>query len=341
MSYPVIILGAGASFDYIHESSTTKGGRFKPPLTSELFDSRFEDIIKQFPEAEPLSGKIAAGLRNGQSLETTLKEIKSKATQNNLAQCQLIALEFYLQTLFQKISENYSGQSQNNYLTLINEIRMNGDQAALITFNYDTLLDKCLNLGGEFNDYIKNKIKLIKIHGSCDWNYILNRENIFTHDINNAYQLLMTSPQMVSNINHRGQFISPSLYSKNSINDYKPWLIPALAVPLPDKTDVTCPEDHYLSLINALRQTKQILIIGWSASDDYFIKLIEDNITPTASITIVSGSKDSIEDIKQKITHLKKSKKIVFASEHVGFSSFMGSTTCKNFFNQMEANINS
>jgi len=38
MPNPVIILGAGASHDYIHSDDLTRGSRFIPPLTNSVFN---------------------------------------------------------------------------------------------------------------------------------------------------------------------------------------------------------------------------------------------------------------------------------------------------------------
>jgi len=59
MSYPLIILGAGASHDYIDDSY--REGHLKlPPVTDELVDKRFLDreISSEYPEVEDLFSVI-------------------------------------------------------------------------------------------------------------------------------------------------------------------------------------------------------------------------------------------------------------------------------------------
>ena len=55
MSYPLIILGAGASYDCVQETRSETGNHFRPPLTKDIFHKNFEDIINKHKRSEKFS----------------------------------------------------------------------------------------------------------------------------------------------------------------------------------------------------------------------------------------------------------------------------------------------
>src|SRR3989344_7418877 len=115
MSYPLIILGAGASYDYIHSEDSRANEGMRPPLTNELFAPRFELIIKKFSHLGGLPGTIQGDIRNGLSLEESMSRISRNVGKNPSRKVELAATEFYLQALFREVSDSFGGQSSNNY----------------------------------------------------------------------------------------------------------------------------------------------------------------------------------------------------------------------------------
>jgi len=198
MSYPIIILGAGASFDYIADHLQVRENKLKPPLADGLCNPRrYEEIIKSYREVEPLIAGASAVLGR-KNLEEYLREVRDKSANNMERQKQLVAFEFYLHKLFQWISDGFGRQSANNYAELINQINDAAGEACLVTLNYDLLIEQCLDhfISEDLDSYIKGPIKLIKLHGSCDWVYWLDpRRGAFSPiEIKDSYRYLTENP---------------------------------------------------------------------------------------------------------------------------------------------------
>lgn len=70
----------------------------------------------------------------------------------------------------------------------------------------------------------------------------------------------------------------------------------------------------------ALSKTDRILIIGWKAVDEKFIKLMQKIIKNPVTVTIVSGSLESIKDIRKKLGVVTQ---FHFTHGMVSFSNFV------------------
>jgi hypothetical protein len=53
----IILLGAGASFDCA-SGLVSRNGNWRPPLTSQLFDQRFQPTLNAYPLAEAAASDI-------------------------------------------------------------------------------------------------------------------------------------------------------------------------------------------------------------------------------------------------------------------------------------------
>lgn len=334
MSYPLIILGAGASFDYVAEIREAKKAVFLggPPLTKDIFDKRFEEIIHKYSEVKDLASSVLASLRGGESFEKILSRIKEKSQENPQRLKQLVDFELYLQDLFKQISNQHGNQTGSNYRALVQEINDGFKKACIVNFNYDLLLEEALN--GEITDdlhsYINGNIKIIKVHGSCDWVYPVDD---LLNDIDDPRKFLLENPlftegrknakeQRIYRRNDYGYTISKDGITKRFT------YCPAIAVPLYGKDGFICPQTHVDVLDRALTEVDRILIIGWAANDQYLIDLIKDKIKRPIGVTVVAGNKNEVNDIFGKFSeaHFQR------AAEYNGFSNFMSSKECKTFF---------
>lgn len=341
MDKPLIILGAGASFDYIPEEEATRKERFKAPLTNELFKhDKTETVMDSLPNNELLSdlaGSINSRLRNQtgdnqQSLETILADLISKGSHRK---SQIIAFSFYLQKLFQTISDEYGRQRGNNLNALKGHIEDNGGEATIISFNYDLFLEQVFltNIRRDIDDYIEGRIKLIKVHGSCDWihPFGINPPGTDATDQMSSYKFLIKEPEYIE---RKGlgdiekDFIIGRSYARNGENLF----FPAIALPLAKKEDhYVCPTKHIEVLEEELKETKKILVIGWRAADPYILDLIAKHIQEKEiSITIVAGKLSSAKEVETTIKSTI-SNAIINATHHT-FSSFIGSSDADEFF---------
>lgn len=336
MSYPLIIFGAGASFDYIHprQASGVLEG-FKPPVTDDLFRRNFNDIMNNFVEMGDLPGTVETVVTSGGNLEELLSELVLKTPQNPDRKKELVAFRFYLQKLFQEISENYGNRPPNNYNGLIGIIKDNFKEACIVNFNYDLLLEEALRIGGSIKSYVDDSIKVIKVHGSCDWVYCFKPPyEIDDKDLMEPYDFLVANPDYFDKLAtkiDRDKYVMKDCIEreyKEVRNNELIYYYPAIALPLPHKDSFLCPNSHVDELEKAMQQTDRIAIIGWKAGDSKLIEMMKQHITKETPVAIVAGHQEDCNFIKDKLTDLP----FVFEIERIGFSNFVGSSDCNKFF---------
>ncbi len=341
--YPVIIIGAGASTDYINRDYNTKPDGYIPPLSNNLFDpKRFEKWMNKRPEISGLVADALTYVPHKFTIEQYLTKIRAESKENESRKKQLLSMMYYLQDLFFDISENYGNQTSNNLKALINKINdkiYNSNGAAcFISFNYDILLEQNLTeyISDSLDSYIRNQIRVIKPHGSCDWVYYI--ESHF-NEIKDPYKHVLSYTNFLEAIENQKLSLSPRRRTKNFMFSYtfsnengRANYCPALALPLENKQKFICPQSHIDKMVEALKQTDRILIVGWRANDKNLKLLIAENIQPGTKVKIVSGKKSSAEEIKNNLVDLKSA--IFDISEKKGFSDFMKSGECDDFLNK-------
>lgn len=190
MAKLAIIFGAGASYDFLPtyppgQPSSTFLNEFRLPLANQLFDDRkeFASIAGQLRRLVPIIPELRHR-SSDKSVEQVLEELRSIDEKDPYwphMQRELMAVRFYLQRAIWWSETAMVEQSAkvSNYSTLIRHIerlRRSQDPVALITFNYDTLIERALSLN--FNDftfksmdeYVRHpNYKLFKLHGSVNW----------------------------------------------------------------------------------------------------------------------------------------------------------------------------
>jgi hypothetical protein len=69
-------------------------------------------------------------------------------------------------------------------------------------------------------------------------------------------------------------------------------VFPAISIPVQDKDEFTCPENHINALAEVLPQVTKVLTVGWRATEADFLRMIGSPLTglPQASaLMVVSG----------------------------------------------------
>lgn len=324
MSYPLIILGAGASYDSVPDDRITGVKTLRPPVSDSLFDVGFDDFIRRFPEVKALAVSVISDVKAGISLEDSLLQIKNRVPQNPERGIQLVMFEFYLQELFLKISDfggGFGGQTASNYQGLIQEIRDGPKKAIVVNFNYDTLFESDLNPSmTSTEDYVRGEIKVIKIHGSCNWVYLLRKDSHHSE-----YDFVRETPSILAKLRQNTN-VFPHHISRGDGTYFR---LPALAIPLPGKSDFICPPHHRKILEQELSKIDSILIIGWSANDTYLTNLIRKTTQPI-KMEVVSGEKETMDRIFRKFAICPNI--LCHPGNYKGFSAYMASRERKTFF---------
>jgi len=354
MSYPLIILGAGASMDYLKaddhiEHRDGNFSKYRSPLMNQIFDdARFYEILSRHPEIDSfVSDAMNAMSRPNANFEDYLTNLRDNiAPDNEKVYSQLLSLIFYLADLFSEISEKFYYR-RNNYKNILHKIDnyFNG-QACFVNFNYDLLLERSLNehTSGTFNyssleNYISSNIKIIKIHGACNWRY--NPQTVQTKQIN-AKQFFSTfSKKLILETNN--DQIYPYANSISSVNfnpeyneSLKCWTVklPALALPLKNKPkNYVCNDSHIAILKVCIKKADRILIIGWRDVDKYMLNLLNTELGDRKINTSIV-TKNTTPETTFKYFEVN-APQLIIKSENIcqkGFSEFIKTDNYDNFF---------
>ena len=226
---------------------------------------------------------------------------------------QLAAVRFYLRNAIARCSNSWNtrGHGVTNYKTLLDQIRhhnKDGERVCFVTFNCDTLFEDALRGIGvrleEMADYVADPaFMLIKIHGSIDW-WREIRERPAHFPMSGEDDMLIDA--LVSNA-HRIKL------SERYVRDAKPRLarndggplFPAIAIPLERKRDFEVPRAHIQALIEFLPHVRQILVIGWRASDAPFLELLHEHLRHKVDALVVAGSGPDARDVVDRLNRLE------------------------------------
>jgi SIR2-like protein len=354
----MVIFGAGASFDSSPTyplgaappgaSSEDHHNAFnRPPLAKELFANRplFIEAIDHYPQCKTIVPMLRAhAITSGQrSIETLLQEIEEEAKTYPQGRQELAAVQCYLQRAISDCQRNWRVATRGitNYLSLLREIeRTNtgGEPVCLVTFNYDTLLEDALQHFGytfhQMTDYTERlePFRLFKLHGSVDWGQIVENQlpadvspqhpaSVLTHLIDHAAELHVSNEFVLCGSSTMG------------VANGRP-VFPAIAIPVEKKDQFACPRTFVEQLVQVLPQVSKILVVGWRATEDHFLRLMGNRHTglrPGVQFCIVAGSKADAEETKVRIHRALLNNQPISSIDPNGFTNFLDSGSAKSF----------
>lgn len=342
-NYPLIILGAGASFDSISKKVLPQleieGYNYKnccPPLTNDLFNRKnFGKLIDNHISARRFEQEIYRLEENQQlSFEDLTTEILlTRAPKNKVWYESLIDLRLYLHDLFRYISLNhFTTRSNHGKLASLLD-RHHSNHAIFVNFNYDLLLEKQFDPGIKFEhieDYISSDLKIIKIHGACNWFKQLILENdIQAHHDANKY-ILSAAQSLITNESNEKNTAEIVISDKSGaysipINNRLVYFMPNISLPINQKIDYVCPTSHIEIFKKEINNIDRVIIIGWKAADEYLLKLLSDNLRDK-NIPIFIACHNSSEEVAKR---LKEKYNLWSIPLNQGFSDFIESGKCE------------
>src|SRR3989441_6682580 len=313
----MVIFGAGASYDSFSEYPPESGAAMdqRPPLANQLFELRFATTLDQFPQCGPIVPYLRPGGGNAApNVEQVLEKYQKQATVDPERNIQLAAIRYYLQTMLRNCQSQWKQITHGvtNYGTLLDHVRHRRkphQKVWLVTFNYDTLLEEALPVvrvkTNEIKDYIATDYQVIKLHGSINWghevkNPILNVETLnelqiatelidmaSTLVLEESYHIIQKPPSGIRRLGSQ-----PKLESRP--------LFPALPIPVENKSEYECPQEHYQLMEKYLPSITDMLLIGWRASEKRFLTSLADSIQKDTRIMVISsGEPKAIEAINR------------------------------------------
>jgi hypothetical protein len=343
----LVIFGAGASHDSVAlhpaDGSKIEGWEWRPPVADKLFDDRpeFLNVAARYPRCLEIMTELQ-NRQEGKSVEQVLQEIQTDATTREKKQ--LGAIRWYLHVMLSKCEDrwfNDVAKRNTNYLALLNQIerrREKKETVCIVTFNYDTLLERALpSVGvniprvGDMGHYVRNEsYRLFKVHGSINWAHEIDTplEGMnWLEDENSVNAIIEKTPELAIG---RRIVVTDQQPIRNSGGTA---LFPAIAIPVETKTDnyFECPDYHIELLESALPLTRKILIVGWRGMEAHFVKLLRERLKKDASIPtmIVSSNGESAAKIGNR---LAAEIPIQFTATNAqGFTEFVIRRTVEDF----------
>lgn len=340
----MVVFGAGASYDSTASRPSNKfefSTPYRLPLAKELFDDRpnFNVWIQRFPRCQRLVLDLRKPLGKG-SIEHELERLKKQAETETYSDLQreLAAVQFYLQSMLWECQTNWKERvtfGVTNYKSLLLHIdlwrRESKEKVCLVTFNYDTMLEdaiadfdiKIRNL----SDYVSHTdYMIIKLHGSVNWAHIVD---VDVKDLPNrpaldvANELIDRRDEL--DILHDFLMVNLPLGDPGRrLPSEAPWF-PALAIPVENKQEYECPEEHVEVLRNCIPEVTKMLLIGWRATETRFLELLKEKLQKKIIVKAVNGGQDSEKDTVNRLASALDQAGISTACvpSDVGFSDFV------------------
>ena len=337
----MFVFGAAASSFCVFgdRANALKNSLLSSPLGFEIFDDKYEVYCRQFPGVRLTNPYFE---EKGKDIEACLEEEWKEY--RNIYNPQLavrhINIQFYLQKLFSAISQDIvENHSRNNLYSLFaNKLqkyttRKPHERIAMVSFNYDTILDHFIenHFGINFEsmtDYVdwnKNKVVLLKPHGSVNWGWPFRQDRINGNTQNTIatalynnkiepwkiyYHFLGDTKDMAASNTwgyethfhpeRKGRLtINKNLIEKSMDNSDKVYF-PALLMPYRDKDEFVMPFDHYETMEHSFSQVEELYLIGWKGNEDLFNRTLRDHAYKLKRIVIVNPKKQNVVDNLEK-----------------------------------------
>ncbi len=356
----VFIFGAGASkgsqdhYNYDHSQWSSSA-----PLVNELFQKKYYIYAqKRDPFRSPflhdVEWEICANVtKQGQSIEEWLDSrwatIDSRVQEStkHAERTFFGNITFYLWHLFQAVSNTY--KEGNGYRILLDRIRSNDEPFSLISFNYDTLLDRAIQsvFGFRFTsleEYFQRNY--LKPHGSVNWVLPYRQDLDPTFSGENQIDLEVRLRAAVTNIYNRGdhnwqhaKVFDPTHHDLNSfaavISRFdSQYFFPLMFMPLSEKLYKYVPgfsERIIEAGASVIGDATEIYLIGYRATDELIKEIFKcaraahPNPSHKTILHVVgtsSGSQDIMRSALMMSPSLEEGK--IFTSGFMPFAAQYG-----------------
>lgn len=78
-------------------------------------------------------------------------------------------------------------------------------------------------------------------------------------------------------------------------------VIPAIAVPLAKKSDFECPAGHVESLTSVLPEVSRVIVVGWRAGEEHFLRLLKNRVNSAAPLLILNGGEEGGKETRERL----------------------------------------
>jgi hypothetical protein len=342
----LFVFGAGASryciFDDEKETFE-KDFQWKPPLGFEIFHRNYTEIINRYPEIKTYIPYYIYHQKDIEyALEAEWQDITSCYNPSLLLRHTQVM--FYIRDLIRKVSEETIRHFNNNlYCLLMDKLnrylcKNKNERIILVSFNYDTILDHYIQqiFGYQYNtlnDYIdnkNNKVILVKPHGSWDWGWKINKEEIqksslYSYITENKLTLADIYYNLISNFAFYSWGYEAMLNEKR-IGRYKPnrnaisrlsnkemeHSFPAILMPYRNKDEIMMSYKMFDASCFLVNKIKEVYLIGWKGNERIFNEYVLSKTEGAKKVIIVNPNPDEV----------KKNINIPFKGENITYNRF-------------------
>ena len=259
--------------------------------------------MQRFPDCMDL---VPVLRRKGAAVEKELARLQEEAKTYPRRDQQLAAIRYYLHFMLWECQKYWleSHKGITNYRTLMDAMERwrvsSGEQICFVTFNYDTMLEDAMlqTIGFEVVDldgYVqRSDYLLVKLHGSINWGRELNMA------LNGGSPQDLIRMASTLNISDRFRLVHdyPMIYENRYL------VFPALAIPVENKDEFSCPERHISTLEAFLPKVSKILTIGWRATEMDFLAMLRGRLVHKPKVMVVSGTHDGATQTRNNLLPL-------------------------------------
>jgi hypothetical protein len=302
--------------------------------------------MNKFPQMSALVPRLrrASKTVSGKAVEEALREIQDEAEGYPERYSHLMALEFYLAEILDGPITQWTSSvgGATNYVELLDQIKRSFVNPPLlfVNFNYDRMLENAISellmfdIKNDLTEYITDAFRVIKPHGSVDWAYAISESFHFlepTMPMATSVIRQSTDPDI-----RRGPLIMKSQLTKYATGRGGHLMLwrPAIAIPLDQGKAFVCPESHLLQLKSDLQMVTSLLIVGWRATEQHFLKVLAECLPKNRPIKLCIVDKGDGGDATQRNLEQALGPEINFWPKelHVdGFSDFVSSATVQDW----------
>ena len=329
-----IILGAGASRGCVGDGIAARAkAEYAPPLAREIFDDRFDPILRQFLRLAAHLDHLRTLLKvKDANFETILRDLYDSAERGDDRWS--LDIPLYLRELFWTISDEYV-EGSSKYDTLVQRVLSSSFKKVLfLNLNYDLFVERALqncnrHTFDSMNSYvpINKKWLLVKPHGSVNWARVLeNWPQYASGDYMSFPSDIEKPPRFGSQIQIVLRTMQlPMRFYIAGVAERR--LYPELVVPVEDprRKRFVCPKEHENQARGFVESCKTFLFIGFSGRDDDVLELLRR--MPGSSRVIVVSNGDATEVFER--IHARnpgvESKDVAVELHDEGFSHFIES----------------
>ncbi len=327
----MVIFGAGASYDSdVKRPVSGARNTSRPPLTEHLIGEHYRQLANEYPASISVIDYVQQNLAEDtpSSLEAILAQYAARADNSSACRQALVAFRFYLCHLITNITDEWLRETHGLtiYLSLLNQLlewqESSGERVQLITFNYDTLLEDAAARVipdwriNALSDYIsRSDWGLLKLHGSVSWSRVANPADDARSESNSVRALA------AAELAHSGRLpLRAQNATRVTSTDNGEVLLPAIAVPLANKTTFECEDIQVQAFKSTIPEIRRLLVCGWRAAEAHAIQILQD-IYPGFYLGIVTGSRPDLADVQGNLGDVFRKGKLVLTQTD-GMSAF-------------------